>query len=129
MAGVGNIFLGDDGFGVEVVRQLAGRALPDGVEVVDFGIRGVHLAYELLDGCDAAHPGRRGRPGRAARHGRVIEAGRRPTRRVRQAAGRRSIAHGLAPDDVLALLGSSARRRRARWSWRASRPTSPSGST
>jgi hydrogenase maturation protease len=52
IAGVGNVFLGDDGFGVEVVRHLAGRPLPDGVEVVDVGIRGVHLAYDLLDGCD-----------------------------------------------------------------------------
>jgi hydrogenase maturation protease len=47
IAGVGNIFLGDDGFGVEVVRQLAGRELPEGVEVVDFGIRGLDLAYAL----------------------------------------------------------------------------------
>jgi len=52
VAGVGNVFLGDDGFGVEVARRLMGRAQPDGVDVADFGIRGVHLAYELLDGCD-----------------------------------------------------------------------------
>jgi hydrogenase maturation protease len=50
VAGVGNIFLGDDGFGVAVARQLASQALPGWVKVVDFGIRGVHLAYELLDG-------------------------------------------------------------------------------
>ena len=49
VAGVGNIFLGDDGFGVEVVRRLAGRGLPEGVEVVDFGIRGMDLAYALQD--------------------------------------------------------------------------------
>ena len=49
VAGVGNVFLGDDGFGVEVARRLAATPLPDGVKVVDFGIRGVHLAYELLD--------------------------------------------------------------------------------
>jgi hydrogenase maturation protease len=49
VAGVGNIFLGDDGFGVEVVRRLAGRDLPEGVEVVDFGIRGMDLAYALQD--------------------------------------------------------------------------------
>ena len=53
VAGIGNIFLGDDGFGVEVADRLAGRTLPDGVQVADFGIRGVHLAYELLDGYDA----------------------------------------------------------------------------
>jgi hydrogenase maturation protease len=49
VAGIGNIFLGDDGFGVEVVRRLAGRELPEGVEVVDFGIRGLDLAYALQD--------------------------------------------------------------------------------
>ncbi len=52
VAGVGNIFLGDDGFGVEVVRRLAGRGLPEGVEVVDFGIRGMDLAYALQDDYD-----------------------------------------------------------------------------
>ena len=52
VAGVGNVFLGDDGFGVEVARRLAALRLPDGVEVADFGIRGVHLAYQLLDGYD-----------------------------------------------------------------------------
>ena len=50
VAGIGNVFLGDDGFGVEVVRRLNRDALGDGVDVVDFGIRGVHLAFELADG-------------------------------------------------------------------------------
>ncbi|GAA0403389.1 peptidase M52 [Acrocarpospora corrugata] len=50
VAGIGNIFLGDDGFGVEVVNRLDPAALPATVDVVDYGIRGVHLAYELLDG-------------------------------------------------------------------------------
>jgi hydrogenase maturation protease len=50
VAGIGNIFLGDDGFGVEVVRRLAGSGLPEGVEVKDFGIRGLDLAYALQDG-------------------------------------------------------------------------------
>jgi hydrogenase maturation protease len=49
VAGIGNIFLGDDGFGVEVVRRLAGRGLPEGVQVVDFGIRGMDLVYALQD--------------------------------------------------------------------------------
>lgn len=52
-AGVGNVFLGDDAFGVEVARQLATEPLPEGAHVADFGIRGVHLAYELLEGYDA----------------------------------------------------------------------------
>lgn len=53
VACVGNIFLGDDAFGVEVARLLAGRPLPDGVRVVDFGIRGLDLTYALLDGYEA----------------------------------------------------------------------------
>jgi hydrogenase maturation protease len=53
VAGVGNIFLGDDAFGVEVSRVLTNRQLPDGVRVVDYGIRGFDLAYALLDPWDA----------------------------------------------------------------------------
>jgi hydrogenase maturation protease len=50
VAGVGNVFLGDDGFGVAVAQRLARQTLPAEVRVLDVGIRGVHLAYELLDG-------------------------------------------------------------------------------
>ena len=50
VAGIGNIFQSDDGFGVEVAGRLAARSWPPGVEVGEFGIRGVHLAYQLLDG-------------------------------------------------------------------------------
>jgi hydrogenase maturation protease len=50
VAGIGNIFLGDDGFGVEVARRLSARAMPEGVHIVDFGIRGFDLAYALMDG-------------------------------------------------------------------------------
>jgi len=50
VAGIGNIFLGDDAFGVEVVQRLLRRSLPDEVQVVDFGIRGLDLTYALLDG-------------------------------------------------------------------------------
>jgi hydrogenase maturation protease len=52
VAGIGNIFLGDDAFGVEVVRRLSTRQFADNVKVVDFGIRGYDLAYALLDGYD-----------------------------------------------------------------------------
>jgi hydrogenase maturation protease len=52
VAGVGNIFMSDDAFGVEVVRRLADHPVPDEVTVTDFGIRGIHLAYELLEGYD-----------------------------------------------------------------------------
>lgn len=50
VAGIGNIFLGDDAFGVEVARRMAGLELPASVRVTDFGIRGFDLAYALQDG-------------------------------------------------------------------------------
>ncbi len=53
VAGIGNIFKGDDAFGVEVAQRLARKPLPDGVKVVDFGIRGIDLTYALLDDYDA----------------------------------------------------------------------------
>ncbi|MET7289459.1 hydrogenase maturation protease [Streptomyces sp. NPDC005573] len=65
VAGVGNIFLADDAFGPEVIRALDRRPLPPGTRVRDFGIRGLDLAYELLDGyttavlVDAAERGHR----------------------------------------------------------------------
>ena len=49
VAGIGNIFRGDDAFGVEVARRLLAKPLPERVRVVDFGIRGIDLAYALLD--------------------------------------------------------------------------------
>ncbi|MGH2364143.1 MAG: hydrogenase maturation protease [Chloroflexota bacterium] len=54
VAGIGNIFLGDDGFGVEAVRRLAACDLPPDVEVRDFGIRGMDLAFALMNAYDAA---------------------------------------------------------------------------
>jgi hydrogenase maturation protease len=50
VAGIGNIFQGDDAFGVEVAQRLSRTSLPSGVKVVDFGIRGVDLTYALMDG-------------------------------------------------------------------------------
>jgi hydrogenase maturation protease len=50
VAGIGNIFLGDDGFGVEVVKRLSAHEFPASVRVLDFGIRGFDLAYALQDG-------------------------------------------------------------------------------
>lgn len=52
VAGIGNVFLGDDGFGVEVVQRLAGRTFRPGVTIKDFGIRGFDLAFKLVDGAD-----------------------------------------------------------------------------
>ncbi|HEX4379414.1 MAG TPA: hydrogenase maturation protease [Candidatus Acidoferrum sp.] len=62
IAGIGNIFLADDGFGVEVASRLANRSFPAGVRVADFGIRGFDLAYALMEGYETtilvdAYPG------------------------------------------------------------------------
>src|SRR5690242_4451119 len=67
VAGIGNIFFGDDAFGVEVVRELAQRPGPEEVQLIDFGIRSYDLAYALGEPYDAvilvdAVP-RGGRPG------------------------------------------------------------------
>ncbi len=72
IAGIGNIFLGDDGFGPEVLRHVCGRVDgSDGVRATDYGIGGMHLAYDLLEDWDAlvlvdAIPDR-GSPGSGAR--------------------------------------------------------------
>lgn len=102
VAGVGNIFLGDDGFGVEVARRLAGVELPPDVKVTDFGIRGVHLAYELLDGYEMvilvdASP-RGGEPGTLY----VIEPEPEPEPDPDEIPP--LDAHGMDPGAVLALL-------------------------
>ena len=103
MAGVGNIFLSDDAFGCEVVRLMAGRPVPAGVEVKDFGIRGVHLVYDLLDGCDlfvlvdAAARGEA--PGTVS----VIEV---EVPEPDPSAGSVMDAHDLTPDAIFAMLGS-----------------------
>ncbi len=99
VAGIGNLFLSDDGFGSEVARRLASEPLPDCVRVVDYGIRGMHLAYDLLDGYAAlvvidALPGR-GAPGDLA----VLAVG-------PDDLGEGELdAHGMAPVAVLASLG------------------------
>jgi hydrogenase maturation protease len=54
VAGIGNIFLGDDGFGVEVIKRLQGRVFPPEVQVADFGIRGFDLAYALFENYETA---------------------------------------------------------------------------
>jgi hydrogenase maturation protease len=54
VAGIGNIFFGDDAFGCEVAAELLKRSWPDGVNIVDFGIRAYDLAYAIMDGYDAA---------------------------------------------------------------------------
>jgi hydrogenase maturation protease len=99
LAGVGNLFCGDDGFGPEVVRRLvASEDLPEQVRAVDYGIRGMHLAYDLLDGYQAlvivdALPGD-GEPGDVS----VLEVGEDDL-----GAGEFD-PHGMAPVAVLASL-------------------------
>ncbi|WP_329006002.1 hydrogenase maturation protease [Kribbella sp. NBC_00709] len=100
VAGLGNIFSSDDGFGVAVVDQLSRRSLPADVEVRDFGIRGIHLAYQLLEPydlvvlVDAVQRG--GPPGTVY----MIEAepGDEPGEDVAMDA------HDLGPDAVLSLV-------------------------
>lgn len=103
VAGVGNVFLSDDGFGVEVVRRLAGDPrLPTDVEVADFGIRGVHLAFQLLDGYDTVilvdAASRQEAPGTVSVIEHELPADGAPTAVVD--------AHGMEPDAVLGLLSS-----------------------
>jgi hydrogenase maturation protease len=52
VAGIGNIFLGDDAFGCEVLKHLSHRSWPENIRVIDYGIRGFDLAYAMLDGYD-----------------------------------------------------------------------------
>jgi hydrogenase maturation protease len=53
IGGIGNIFWGDDGFGVELAQRLMRERWPEGVRITDFGIRGIDLCYSLVDGYDA----------------------------------------------------------------------------
>ncbi len=102
VAGVGNVFQRDDAFGVEVIRLLEGQPWPPGVQVADFGIRGVHLVYELLDGYDLfvlVDAAQRGCvPGTVTVL--EVEPGHMPS------PGALMDAHGLAPDQVFAMLAS-----------------------
>ncbi len=97
VAGVGNVFLGDDGFGVAVARRLAATGVPDGVEVGDFGIRGIHLAYELTSGYDLTILVDAIPAGRAPGTLSVLE----PT--LPEAAPAFVDAHAMTPDAVLTL--------------------------
>ncbi|MGQ0480520.1 MAG: hydrogenase maturation protease [Pseudonocardia sp.] len=113
VAGIGNVLMSDDGFGVEVVRRLTAsdaEPLPPDVEVVDIGIRGMHLAYQLLDGytglllVDATERG--GRPGELYLLEHDLSGSRKPDGDGSPVGV--PDAHGMTPDAVLALLASLA---------------------
>ena len=111
VAGVGNVFQGDDAFGVEVIKLLASRPRPAGVEVADFGIRGVHLVYELLNGCDLfvlVDAAQRGyEPGTVT----VLEVGPAGTGPAGTGPGAAVMdAHALEPDAIFAMLDSMGSR-------------------
>jgi hydrogenase maturation protease len=106
VAGVGNIFLGDDGFGVEVARRLSAAELPDDVQVGDYGTSGMHLAYDLADHCydttilvDAAPRGEP--PGTLT----VLEIGRDDRPELTPASSQLFNGHGMQPEVVLGVLG------------------------
>lgn len=116
VAGVGNIFLGDDGFGVEVARRLATEDLPGWVRVADYGISGLHLAYDLADGYETTilvdATSRGDDPGTVY----VIELDHSQLPGVAAdspGAGQLFDAHGMQPDvlfGVLGMLGAEAGR-------------------
>jgi len=107
VACLGNIFLSDDGFGVEVARRLAREDLPDGTRVTDYGIRGMHLAYDLAEGWDATilvdAAQRGGEPGTVY----VIEPERRPATDAGGSLTESMIfdPHGMQPDAMLGMTG------------------------
>ncbi len=140
IACVGNIFLGDDAFGVEVARRLARVELPEGVRVIDFGIRGLDLTYALLDASEAvilvdAAP-RGGRPGTLyvvqlplddpaeGGDGVLVEAHNLDPARVLRLAS--TLARASAPDPCRLRAKSRRRVGKLRDGDRARRPVRPS---
>lgn len=103
IAGIGNIFLGDDAFGVEVARRLADVELPEWVRVADYGTSGMHLAFDLCTGYDVTiliDTAARGEvPGTLSVLELTGERGKTGT------TGGMLDAHGMQPDVVLELLG------------------------
>jgi hydrogenase maturation protease len=110
VAGVGNIFLGDDAWGLEVVRRLNQAALPNDVRVEDFGIRGVHLAYEILNGYDKVILVDAAAQGEAPGTVSVIEIDPKATAATSDDFGETGAgvmdAHRMDPASVVALVGS-----------------------
>ncbi len=103
VAGVGNIFLGDDAFGALVARALVARPASPGVRVRDFGTRGVDLAYTLAEGFDALVLVDSMQRGRAPGTITVIEPDFRSSEPVSELAGP---AHGVDPCRVFSMLNA-----------------------
>jgi hydrogenase maturation protease len=103
IAGIGNIFLGDDGFGVEVATRLSTMELPEGVDAGDYGISGMHLAYDIVRGYHTTIlvdclP-RKEKPGTVT----VLDVD--PDHVDDTLAGARLLdAHGMQPDAVVGLV-------------------------
>jgi hydrogenase maturation protease len=110
VAGLGNIFLADDAFGVAVAHRLAQTVRTDGVRVVDFGVRGVHLAFELLEPPDMLividAVSRGADPGTLF----VLDPESWERTRPSRALPTRPDAHGLEFDAVLRLLRAFGRK-------------------
>ena len=109
IAGVGNIFLGDDGFGPEVAKRLAAVSLPGWVRVADYGTSGMHLAYDLADGYDTAilidAAPRGDKPGTVSVLDVAAERGPDPGPDAETLGASRLLdAHGMQPDVVLGML-------------------------
>lgn len=106
VAGIGNIFFSDDGFGPAVAAALAVGTVPDGVQVVDYGIRGMHLAYDLLSAVDAlvlvdaVPPGAPYAPAAGPGTVVVLQIG------ADDLGDGEFDAHGMSPGAMLASLGS-----------------------
>jgi hydrogenase maturation protease len=101
VAGIGNVFRTDDGFGSAVVRRLAADPWPDAVRVTDYGIRGLHLAYDLLEPWEAVVLVDALPDGGAVGSVVVIDVGPEDV-----GSGSQVDAHGMDPATVLASLAA-----------------------
>ncbi|GAA1654929.1 hydrogenase maturation protease [Catellatospora bangladeshensis] len=106
-AGLGNVFLGDDGFGVAVAQRLAAEPCPAWARLADYGIRGVHLAYDLMAGYDATVLIDVDQRGDAPGTVRLLEIGSEDRAERRADDGPVLVdPHGMQPQRVLDLLDS-----------------------
>lgn len=110
VAGVGNVFHGDDGFGVEVAQRLLRQSLPEGIKVMDAGVSGVHLAFELLEGYDTLIMVDTGPVGAEAGSLAVLEPDLGDLAAVAREAGALRDSHSLDPVSVLSSAAAMGAR-------------------